>query len=60
MDPVELGTTLCEAASTGGLQKIRIFADNGADINQGQETFGCKEQHKVPFASALISECFAM
>ena len=36
IDPVELGTTLCEAAATGDLEKIKIYAINGADINQGK------------------------
>jgi len=36
MDPVELGTMLCEAAATGDLQKIKILAENGANINQGE------------------------
>jgi len=37
MEPVELGTMLCEASATGDLQKIQILAENGADINQGEE-----------------------
>lgn len=35
MDPLELGTSLCEAAAEGDLQRIRILIENGASINQG-------------------------
>ena len=35
IDPIELGTMLCEAATTGDIQKIEILQENGADINQG-------------------------
>ena len=28
---------LCEAAATGDLLKIKILAENGADINQGKQ-----------------------
>jgi len=37
IDPIELGTMLCEAAATGDLQKIQILAENGANINQGKQ-----------------------
>jgi len=36
VDPIELGTTLCESAATGNLQKIKNLAENGVDINQGE------------------------
>ena len=36
IDPFTLGTTLCEAAATGDIQKIKILYENGADINQGK------------------------
>jgi len=38
IDPIELGTMLCEAAATGDLKKIKILQENGASINQGELT----------------------
>jgi len=35
IDPMELGTMLCDAAANGDLHKVQILAENGADLNQG-------------------------